>query len=511
MTRSSAAVAPPSSASSLGQTTARGAVWLIAQNAGGRVVGFLAQLVIAAILSPADFGVIGLAYTVSTFGAMLTNYGVESVLLQRQKTLGLWIVPAFWYSFGVGTLGFILVLILGPIAGRIYHMPQVALLAAVIGISIPVTALATIPSVLLRARFQFRAIAGIGLAETLLIQGLTIGLALAGYGALSFALPLPIVAILRTAVVWSLPRPAMAGLFSRIGRVKYLMNSSMVVFCTGVVQSAISQGGYIVLGVLGNEVAVGVYFFAFKLASQPLMLMAISLSNVLFPALSHMRSAPVAQGAAAFRAAKLLGLLIMPMAFLQAAVIEPAMHVFFASKWDASIPLMQILSIALGFDAISWVAGTLVTAQRAFRRQFIYVLSCAPPFFVLVTIGGWNGSALGVALGVAVHYMLVSPTYSYFVFRRCGIGLGSLATIYLRPAAIAALGVAAALGASSALHIHSDLVRIASISAVFSVVYLALLRMADADGFKDAQSLIAQMLIRRISTKSPVSRAGIAG
>ncbi len=70
---------------------------------------------------------------------------------------------------------------------------------------------------------------------------------------------------------------------------------------------------------------------------------------------------------------------------------------------------------------------------------------------------------------------------------------------------------AAALGVSSALHIHSDLVRIASISAVFSVVYLALLRMADADGFKDAQSLIAQMLIRRISTKSPVSRAGIAG
>ncbi len=483
---------------SLGQVTAMGAVWLILQNAGGRAIGFLAQIVIAAILSPKDFGAVGLAYTVSTFGAVLVNFGVESVLLQRQKTIRFWLVPAFWYSFGLGSTSFIVVAVAGPVAGRIYGLPQIAILAAIIGLSMPITALAAVPTVLLRARYQFRTIASLGLAETLLIQGLTIGFALGGLGAYSFVLPLPMVAVLRTITVWLITRPDLSGLWRKISRTKYLMNSSLAVFGTGLVLSAISQGDYVVLGILGNDTAVGIYFFAFKLASQPLLLMAMSLSSVLFPALSQLRTTPKAQGEAALRAAKLMGLLIMPLAFLQAGLIEPAIHLVFQTKWNASIPIMQILSVALGFDAIAWIASTLLTAQRGFQRQFLYMLGFAPIFFVLIIAGGWHGQPVGVAIGVAAYYILVTPIYSYIIFRRSSVTPVRLIALYLVPALIALISISAALLLTVALAVSGNVIKIALISLLDVTFYIALLRLVDRLGFDELFAVVRQIVSSRL-------------
>ena len=488
---------------SLGQITAMGAVWFILQNAGGRAIGFLAQIVIAAILSPKDFGAVGLAYTVSTLGAVLVNFGVEPVLLQRQQTIRFWLVPAFWYSFSLGCLSFLVVVVAGPVAGRIYGLPQIAILSAIIGIGMPITALAAVPTVLLRARYQFRTIASLGLAETLLIQGLTIGFALTGLGPYAFVLPLPMVAVFRTLTVWVITRPDLSGLWQKIGRTKYLMNSSLAVFGTGLVLSAISQGDYVVLGIRGNDTTVGIYFFAFKLASQPLLLMAMSLSSVLFPALSQLRSTPKAQGEAALRAAKLMGLLIMPLAFLQAGLIEPAIHLVFQSKWNASIPIMQILSIALGFDAIAWIASTLLTAQRGFQRQFFYMLVSAPVFFVLIIIGGWHGQPIGVALGVAIYYILITPIYSYVIFRQNGATLLQLILLYAAPATIALLAISSALLLTAAFDVSDNIARIILISSLDVVSYTVLLRLVDKSGFTEILAVCRHIISSRLHRAVP--------
>ena len=487
---------------SLGRTAARGAAWLMIQSAGGRALAFFSQLALAAVLAPADFGLIGLAYTVSTFGSIVANSGVEGVVVQRHKTMRFWLVPAFWYSLGLGCLGLLIVLVLGPVFAYFYRAPQVVSLSLIVGVSIPLTSLSTVPNLVMRAGLQFRTIAVFGMVETLLIQGLTIAFAFAGFEAFAFALPLPIVAALRTVAAWLWTRPKLHGLFSKIDRIRYVVGNSLFAFATGAVQAAVNQGDYVVLGLLADKAAVGLYFFAFKMASQPLLLMVMSLGNVLFPALSHMRNNPTAQGEAAFRAAKLLGLLIMPLAFMQAGLIKPAMHLFFASKWDDSIPLMQILSVALGLDAISWIAATLLSAQRAFGRQFSYLLICTPMFFVLVAIGGYLGSALGVALGVAAYYGTVTPLFSYAVFRRSGVSAIQLLMIYLRPGIAAAVSVGIALGVTDALGVGNHMLELALISSITAACYTAAIRLIDPDGFHDVVEMATKVMARR-ATPAP--------
>ncbi len=400
---------------SLTRVTAAGVIWLVAQNVCGRGIGLMAQLITAALLAPKDFGLIGLTYTVSGIGGMLVSFGIDSVLLQRRNKLQLWVGPAFWWTFGLGVTGFLLVLVISPLAAIAYGAPGIPALAAIIALSTPLTSLQTVPLALLRRRLEFRTIATINLAEILAIQAGIVLLAVAGFGAMSFAIPLPITSGAKSALMWHITKPDIRGGLTRLRRFRLLFRDSASVFGSNLIQSLTSQGDYMTLGLFATDAVVGIYYFAFKMASQPMALMAASLMGALFPALTKMRDRPQQQAAGAIRAARIIGLIGMPMAFLQAGIIPPAIHLFFASKWDASIPLMQILSVGLAFDAITWVSSALLTSRGGFRTQLAYLSRCVPVFFAFVVIGTAAGSALGTALAVG---RLLSPPVARAQLRR---------------------------------------------------------------------------------------------
>lgn len=481
----------------LARQATRSIIWLMAQSVGSRIVLLATQLVTAALLSPSDFGVVGLAFTVSTIGSAIVGFGVDQVLIRRQRTLYLWVTPAFYLYLALGLAGLSATLLAAPVFASLYHSPTVFGVAAASGLALPFAALSNVPMVLLRSAMRFRTIALIGLGEVFTIQLSTIGLALEGLGAYSFVLPLPIVAAVRLAILWQLAKPSLKGSRRKFFKGRYLVNSSSFVFGASIIQMLVSQGDYMILGILGSPAAVGAYYFSFRLASQPLLLMAGSLTSVLFPALVQIRQGGKAQGRAALKAAKLLGLVIMPLAFAQAAVAKPLVHLFFGPKWDNAIPVMQILSVALGIDAIAWVTGTLLMAQGRLKQQFVYLTIFSPAFFVLAAIGGLNGSAIGLAYGVAVYYIGVTPIYSYVVFRHEGATLMSTICLYVKPAAIAAVAVSIAWSIAEAMWPQHDSMKVVTTVLVSGGLYSAILATCDREGWSEIRTLVRGNFARK--------------
>jgi O-antigen/teichoic acid export membrane protein len=141
----------------------------------------------------------------------------------------------------------------------------------------------------------------------------------------------------------------------------------------------------------------------------------------------------------------MLSVVVMPACFLQAALTSPLLQLFFAAKWEAAGPLVQLLSIGFAFDASSWAAGAFLNARGEFRRAFLYTSLAAPTFLAFVAAGALMRGALGVAAAVASYYVLVQPIYSYRVFTRAGeIGWREIARIYAAPVLLGAATVAAA-------------------------------------------------------------------
>lgn len=483
---------------SLGASASQGMAWLTVQSLAGRLSGFLSQIALAWLLLPSDFGKIGLALTISTLAAPLVNFGVDDVLLQRQRSMRFWVRSAFRTSFVLSIACAAIIAVIAPLGAAAYGSPDIAPLIWILALSIPLGALSTIPTVFIRASLDFRFLALYATVETLALQAATIGLAWAGFGPYSFVIPVPIMAALKLIVFWRRARPSGAAR-RRVGQSRYFVAKGAMVSATRLLTECVGQGAPIILGLLTTPAIVGLYFFAFRLAAMPVRTLAGNFQNVMFSTLVRLTGNPERQRQAAFEAARLLAYMVMPLCFLQAALVEPVLHLLFGAKWEGAIPLAQILSLGLPFDAISWVAGALLGARGEFKVGLVFACLFAPLFFGAVALGAFASAPLGVAWAVSLYYAVVPATMTCRAFRSCGSLTGIVGRLYGLPALLSAVAVGAAYGLS--LHGSLDgqiLVRIAFICGVSVLLYGLLLKLAVPDVLASVESRVRSVFGSRL-------------
>lgn len=228
--------------------------------------------------------------------------------------------------------------------------------------------------------------------------------------------------------------------------------------------------------------------------------LASSFNNVLGPALIALSSEPIRQRDAALRSAELLGALTIPLCLLQAAIANPGLTLLFGTRWLESIPLIQILSMGLPLDAVSWAAGSLLASRGQFGKSFKYQLISAPFFFIFVTVGALLGSATGVAIGVAIYYTIHPIFYTAIVFCKEGIGIIRVLSCFYTQALLSCITIGAAYAISRA-PIFNDflLVQIFVTVTLGGFSYLLAIRYFSPLIYNDVQSKVLGFLRKKSS------------
>ncbi len=196
---------------SLTKESASGFAWLLMQSGGARVIGFFAQIALARLLTPADFGDIALVTSVAAVIATLVGFGVDDVVLSRAHRIHVWVTPAFWVSLAFSLLGAGVLLAFAPFAAHLYRSHIVFGLLAVLASSLPFGALATVSRAYLRTQLRFRFMATYATLELLATSLLTIAMAWRGFGAYSFVIPTPLAALVRAIIFWQVAQPPRPG------------------------------------------------------------------------------------------------------------------------------------------------------------------------------------------------------------------------------------------------------------------------------------------------------------
>ncbi|MFE9083875.1 oligosaccharide flippase family protein [Brevundimonas sp. NPDC003935] len=486
----------------LGRTTVGGVVWLLAQTLANRGVGVVSQIALAWLLIPADFGQFGLALSIVLVVGPLTSFGVDDVLLQRSARSRVWAPPAFWTGLIAGLVSMMLVLIAAPFLGEAYRAPRIVGVMAVLAVAIPVASLSTVPMVTLRAQLRFKTLACIGTAEFAGQQALTVALAAAGMGAYAFAIPVLMVATIKAVVLWRMARPSLK--VGRLGLFRLLAQRGGSVFLSRILIALRHQGDVAILGLFATQVQVGLYFFALRIAAQPVQMFAGSLNMVLFPALVHLSGDRPRQLAASLNAARTLAFLITPICFMQAAVAEPLLTLLFGAKWAGAVLPIQFLSLGLAFDGVAWVAGALLTARGHFRLGAIYNAVMLAIFVTVVLTSSLSGRAAYAALAVGGFYAVVPPAYSWLVFRRYGASSRDVLGLYFRPTLIAGAAVGTAWAVSRLGPWGADPFWTCAVVGLVGVaLYAGLARWLMAD-------LFAQTLTRLLGRFSRPGRIAVA-
>jgi PST family polysaccharide transporter len=468
-----------------------------------RAASLLAQLALAKLLLKDDFGLYGLTLTVWGFVQLLTSPGLDDVLIARKARLHIWVSPAAWMSLTLGVAGMLVMAGAAPVAAWAYDDPRLSPLVLVMALAAIPSALQIVPGAVLRARLRFRAWAAYLLLSQIAIYGLQVGLAVGGLGAMAFVLPIPIVAALSAAALWWMARPGV-GVRPRVRRWRYLMGDSVILLITRAVQTVQGQADRIALGIIATTTVAGVYYFAFQFATQVTRVLASNLHQVLFPGLASLKDDPARQLAGAINAARLVGFVGLPLACLQAAMVEPFLRLLFGDKWAAAVLPAQIMSVAMGVDCVAWVAVSLLQAQRRFARlMWLFVASCVA-FVLLIAAAALlapdGREAVAVAAATGVHALIVPAVFFACAVRVCGGRARDVIPVYATPVLLAPPAALAGVWASGWIDAsgpRADLLRLLVIGAVGASVYAGLTLALARDQWHDLITRLRGALRRR--------------
>ncbi|UJP08886.1 oligosaccharide flippase family protein [Microbacterium sp. KUDC0406] len=167
---------------SVGQRTAAGVIWLTVQKWITRLSGFATIAILTRLIAPAEFGTVAAASTLLPFFYLLSDFGFATYIVQAGNVTRRTTSTGFWFSIVVGVVLSGLLALSAPVAGVMFGSDDVVPVVRALAIVIPLVALASVPTALLRRRMQFKALAAQGAAAAVIAQVVAVVMAFAGFG-----------------------------------------------------------------------------------------------------------------------------------------------------------------------------------------------------------------------------------------------------------------------------------------------------------------------------------------
>lgn len=493
----------------LGRQATSGFAWMASQTLLTKVLAVASQVVLAWLLKESDFALVALAFATAAFPSLIQQIGVREVLIQRHLEFDKLASPATWLSLLIGCLTGLMIAGSGPIAAHLYREPKLVGLTLALGAAAPFNSLITIPLVALQAQARYRTVAISGLVVAVANPLLSIALAYNHFGAYSFILPLLITSILKLILLWV---PARISLHRHLGIALWpqIIRGGFLLLVARMFGLIIGQGDYLVLGWMYEDKRVlGVYYFAFNLSMQTLVLLLPNLDAVLLPTLSKLQGQPDRQRRVFLVMAKAIAFFAFPICFLQAAVSDPAIRAIFGAKWIDAIAVFSILSVGMAFRTSGWAIHSLLPAQGRYRLYTLIHVVGAFVFMTLVITAALIGKrhdngAVTVAVAVTLYFALDSVISMLLAIRPLKGDIRDIARIFVPPLVLGGVTiVTAAFLAQTVPPIPlRDWIRIAITTFVGGGLFLLIARRFMPDVWESIWSR-AIGLLRRGGTPQP--------
>lgn len=395
--------------SELNRLVGSGARWSLVNNVVIRLGTLLSGVVLARLLTPDDYGVYAVALVVLTVLLSMNEMGVSLAIIRWESALKTFAPTVMTLSVVSSTVLFASCYMLAPHLSSLMNTPEATEVLRLLCFLVLVDGVAAVPSGILTRRFlQARRFAA-DFSDFVISTAVTIVLAAAGQGALSFAWGRIAGGLVGIGLIWILcPVNIMPGWDARQARALLrfglpLAGSSLLVFI-------LLNVDYVVVGRELDTAQLGFYLLAFNLSSWPVNLFVEAARRVSFAGFSRLADRPDGLGPGFQRGIGLLMAITVPVCALLGGFADPIIEFLYGARWLPAAVVLEVLALLgllraiylIGYDALVAVGryATLIKIQLAWLALLLPAL----------VIGARLDGIRGVGIGhVAVALLLVMP------------------------------------------------------------------------------------------------------
>jgi PST family polysaccharide transporter len=404
-------ISPPGQTQLLEGTLLRGIAWTGAVKWVAQLLSWASTLIVARLLTPDDYGLVGMAIVYLGLVAMVNEFGLGSAIVALHELDGPEVAQINSLSVLLGLAGFALSCFVSIPLARFYGAPQLARLVTVMSLTFIIMSFKSVPYSILQRELKFRLTAQLEGVQVLCHSLSTVLFALIGYGYWSLAFGSLVGAVAGTIPVCVLCRPGFA--LPRLRSLKKAMTFSRHVVVARIAWYIQTNADFLVAGRVLGKAALGAYTFAWTLASLPIEKITGIVSQVTFPFFSAVQNSHASLRHYLLKLTEGLALLTFPVACGLALAAREFVLLVLGEKWSGVVVPLQILAAYATLRAITPLLAQILFVTG--ESRFVMKLNLAGS--VVLPVGFLVGSRWGTT-GIALAWILLHPFISVVAYRR---------------------------------------------------------------------------------------------
>lgn len=391
----------------------RGGLWITYATFVTRIFVFLSNLVLARLLQPSDFGVIGIAYVFWSFFTLFTQDTAGAFIIYKGVDNPKYVNTTYTISLGVGLGLGLLMAISSPWIANFFNEPALVGILIVFAFNLLLSSATYVYSGVMTRRMQYQALANISLANSITRLLCTTGAALLGLGYWSF--------VIGDTISW-IVNALLTRYYSRHRfrlQIDPEIRSEVLTFCLGSVGASFgfylsfNADNFTVGKVLGNA-SLGYYNLAYQLSMTLSGISSALLNQLGMPVFAQL---PIEkQENALFKVVEQIAFLTAPIYALIFLILDPSVvTLIFGSQW---IPICTVLPGLLFYAYFRVVNSPLYSMLVAKGRPDLNArvsLQIAPLAVLSFIAGAYQGGIIGVSIAVAAVLGILWTLYYWWI------------------------------------------------------------------------------------------------
>lgn len=427
--------------------------------------------VLARLLTPADYGLIGMVTVVVNFAQMFKDAGLSMATVQKDRISHEQISTLFWLNVAISAFLGLCVLVCSPLVAWFYGKPELTAVTATLSFSFIISGLTIQHQALQRRHMQFGTLATVQILSQIATLVVTIVLACLGWrywalvgGTLAHALAGTLLTFYFC--------PWIPGRMQRGTGVRSMLAFGGHLTGFNSVNYFSRNADHILIGRFISADALGLYTRAYQLFMMPISQIRGPMSQVAMPVLSSLHNQPDRYAKYYQRLLDIMASLTMPLTMYCAIEAEFLIRVLLGPQWLGAVSVFRILAIA---GLIQVIAGTrgLVLVSCGFSRRYFYwglfnAVVCMASFVIGLPFG-----IEGVAGAYTIaNYSILLPSL-FFCFPQTPVTISLFLKTLVTPLLTSA--IAAFMAVLVKWMCHSDTLLTHTLCAgVFAIFYAGL-------------------------------------
>lgn len=326
------------------QTALRGSIWSAVERFSTQGVSFLVQIVLARILLPSDYGLVGMLAVFIALSQSFIDSGFSTALIQKQRRDSLDESTIFYFNIAVSVVVYALLYMGAPAIARFYDQPLLCKLLRILGLSLILGSFSVVQRAILTIRIDFKTQSKASFLAAILSGAVAITAAYLGAGVWALALQLLLSAFLNSALLFLFNswRPSAAFSWQRL---RSMGNYGSKILLSGLMYTLYNQMYTVIIGKRYSLGTLGCYHRAEQFYLFPSQNLYEILKRVYFPILCKMQDEREKLLFYYKKSLQLTTFIIAPLMAVLAAVSDPLIRIVLTDKWIDTVWMLQLLCI----------------------------------------------------------------------------------------------------------------------------------------------------------------------